>query len=243
MDVTLTINGFESAVHFDDEFIRKLILPLLEQLSQRQRHMQRRLIIFLAAPPGTGKSTLAALMEMLSRQNNSLVPLQVLGMDGFHYPQEYILTHAVLRHGEEIPMREIKGVPETFDVEKLRRALCASLHEDPLWPIYDRRLHDVVKNAVRPDAPILLVEGNWLLLKGAPWSTLPRDFSLFIDAEDSQLRDRLIRRKIRGGLSPDEAAQYYERCDGPNVALCRAQSLPADLSLFMVSDGKFVRVL
>lgn len=241
MDAVLTVNGFESAVHFDDESIQNIFLPLLEQLSRRQRRMRRRLIAFLAAPPGVGKSTLAAFLETLSRKDGALVPLQAMGMDGFHYPQNYILSHTVSRDGLEIPMCQIKGAPETFDVEKLRGTLCASLHGDPLWPFYDRRLHDVVESAVRPNAPILLVEGNWLLLKEAPWQSLPRDFSLFIDADASQLRDRLIRRKIRGGLSPDEAARYYDRCDGPNIARCRSQSLPADLRLTMVGDGKFSR--
>lgn len=239
MDVTLNINGFESAAHFDDDSVRNILLPLLETLSQRQRRLGRRLIAFLAAPPGAGKSTLAALLEQLSRRDARLVPLQALGMDGFHFRQDYILSHTAVRDGVEIPMREIKGSPETFDVKKLRSALLTAGRTDTLWPFYDRRIHDVVEDAIEVTAPILLVEGNWLLLKSPDWAALPRDFSVFIDAEEALLRRRLIDRKVRGGLSPAEAERYCERSDGPNISFCRAQSLPADLHLTLVSDGRF----
>ena len=239
MDVTLSINGFESDVHFDDGSVRDILLPLLENLTQRQRCLGRRLIAFLAAPPGTGKSTLAALLDRLSRQDDRLVPVQALGMDGFHFHQDYILSHTAVRGGREIPMREIKGSPETFDVKKLRSALLAAGQTDILWPFYDRRLHDVVEDAIEVTAPVLLVEGNWLLLRAPEWASLPRDFSVFIDAEEALLRRRLIDRKVRGGLSREEAERYCERSDGPNIAFCRAQSLPADLRLNLVSDGLF----
>lgn len=239
MDITLNVNGFDIAARFDDAAVSGIFLPLLRTLTRRQREINRRLVVFLAAPPGTGKSTLAALLERLSSDTPGLTPLQALGLDGFHYHQDYILGHTVLRDGAEIPMRLIKGAPESFDVEKLRRALSA-IHSDGLrWPLYDRQLHDVVEDAIPVRAPIALIEGNWLLLDAPEWSALPRDASIFIHADAALLRGRLIERKVRGGFSREEAEAHYLRSDGPNVLRCLSNRLPADWTLAMSGDGKY----
>ena len=239
MDVSLNVNGFEIAARFDDTAVSGILLPLLRTLTLRQRELGRRLVVFLAAPPGTGKSTLAALLERLSAVDPELTPLQALGLDGFHYHQDYILGHTVLRDGAEIPMRLIKGAPESFDAEKLRRTLERIQSDDLRWPLYDRRLHDVVEDAIPVRAPIALIEGNWLLLDAPGWSALPRDASIFIHADAALLRRRLIERKMRGGFSREEAEAHYLRSDGPNVLRCLSNRLPADWTLAMTGDGKY----
>lgn len=240
MDVSLNINGFETAAHYDDSAVESLFLPLLRELTARQRRLGRRLIAFLAAPPAVGKSTLAAFLAMLSRQDRTLAPLQTLGLDGFHFHQDYLLSHALLRDGAEIPMSQIKGAPETFDVEKLRHALADVQRGDLLWPLYDRRLHDVVENAIPVTAPVLLIEGNWLLLRDPAWASLPRDISVFITADEGSLRERLIRRKMRGGLARPDAEAFFRRSDGPNIRRCLSDSLPADHRWYMADDGSYL---
>ena len=240
MDVTLTANGFSVDARFDDFSVRDHLLPLLREMTLRQKQLGRRLVALLAAPPGAGKSTLAALLELLSRTEPGLTPVQALGMDGFHFHQEYILSHTVLRGGEEIPMRLVKGAPDTFDSEKLRRALEDVKAQNILWPYYDRNLHDVVEDAIEVAAPIALVEGNWLLLDRSGWD-LPGDMRIFIDADESLLRGRLIARKIRGGSTPEEAEAHFLRTDGPNIRLCRECRRAADLALTMTGDGKYVK--
>ena len=239
MDLILSINGFDVPAHFDDSSVRALLMPLLFELARLREGMDRRLIAFLAAPPAAGKSTLAAFLAHLSQTTPGLVPAQALGMDGFHYHQDYILSHTVVRNGAEIPMRQIKGAPESFDVSRLRRMLLLAREERCRWPFYDRRIHDVVEDVVVVDAPILLVEGNWLLLDDPEWRSLPRDFSLFISAEEAMLRGRLIERKVRGGMTRAEAEAFYLRSDGPNVRRCLAESLPADRTLIMTGDGAY----
>lgn len=240
MDVALRINGFSVDAHFDDASVRGVLLPLLHELTRRQRLLGRRLVALLAAPPGAGKSTLAAFLEMLSRENPDLTPVQALGMDGFHFHQDYILTHTAMRNGEEIPMRLVKGAPESFDVQKLRCALESAPVVEILWPYYDRTLHDVVEDVIQITAPVLLVEGNWLLLNRPEWS-LPGDANIFIDAEEPLLRSRLINRKLRGGSTLEEALAHYDRTDGPNITLCRSCHRPADFTFTMIGDGTYVR--
>lgn len=239
MDVSLTINGLPVSAHYDDDTVQALFLPMLRTLTERQRALGRRMIVFLAAPPAVGKSTLAAFLEQLSHSDPTLTPVQALGMDGFHYHQNYILSHSVLRNGEEIPMRLIKGAPESFDAAKLHRTLSAALSHDVLWPFYDRRLHDVVEDAIPVSGQILLIEGNWLLLDAPVWRDLPRDFSIFIGAEASILKDRLTARKMQGGFSQEDAEAHVMRSDLPNVVRCMEESLPADLVLRLTADGKY----
>ena len=241
MDVRLNVNGFDVNAHFDDESVHSVLLPLLRELTKRQKKANRRLVALLAAPPGAGKSTLAAALEQLSRAESDLTPVQALGMDGFHFHQDYILSHSIFRNGEEIPMHRIKGAPESFDVQKLRRALEEIQSPAARWPYYDRRLHDVVEDAVEITAPILLAEGNWLLLDAPQWHDLPADFRIFIDAEKALLRNRLIARKQRGGASHAEAESHFAQCDGPNIRLCREKHIPADLILTMTADGTYLK--
>lgn len=240
MDVSLNINGFSVDAHFDDASVRDVFLPLLHELTAKQKLLGRRLVVLLAAPPGAGKSTLAAFLEKISREDPELTPLQALGMDGFHFHQDYILSHTVIKDGKEIPMRLIKGAPESFDAAKLRSALEAAPTEPILWPYYDRNLHDVVENSIPVSAPILLIEGNWLLLDRPGWE-LPGDMRIFINAEESLLKDRLIGRKMRGGSSLDEALAHYARADGPNIALCHSCRRIADMVLTMTGDGTYMK--
>ena len=110
------------------------------------------------------------------------------------------------------------------------------------WPVYDRQLHDVVPDRIPVTGDILLIEGNWLLLNESPWKEITEecaDETIFIRAEEEQLRDRLIHRKVMGGKTEAEGAAWYDAVDGPNVRRVLQCSAPADLTLRMVSDGDY----
>lgn len=237
MEYTFPVNGFEVKARYDEKAVEEIFIPLLEKLTRIQKEKDGRLIVFLAAPPAVGKSTLAAFLEMLSRNEAKFVHVQALGMDGFHHHQEYILTHTVMRNGKEVPMKSVKGAPDSFDLVKLTDTLERVRGENLRWPFYDRRLHDVVENAIPVTEDILLVEGNWLLMNDPGWKDLQCDFSIFVGASEWQLRDRLIERKVRGGLSREAAEDFYESCDGPNIRLCMEHSRKADLNLRLLGDG------
>ena len=239
MDCRFEVNGFEVNAHYSDTSVRRIFLPMLETLTLCRRKRGGRLIAFLAAPPAVGKSTLAVFLEHLSAHTPGIEPVQALGMDGFHFHQDYIETHTVLRDGRETPMRSVKGAPESFDLEKLTATLNRARREDVMWPFYDRRLHDVVEEHIPVSGGVLLIEGNWLLLDEPGWRDLACDYSLFIGADEDRLRPRLIRRKIQGGLSRSAAEAFYEACDGPNIRRCMARRRRADVNLRMTGDGSF----
>ena len=239
MRYELMVTGFPVSARYSRETVEQAFKPLLQRLAAMAR--DRRLIVFLAGPPAVGKSTLAAFLERLAADMPELPRVQALGMDGFHYPQSYIETHAVMRNDRQIPMKRLKGAPESFDVRALAGRLDRLRHADAPWPVYDRRLHDVLPDAVQADAPILLVEGNYLLLDAPVWRDLRCDYSVFVTAPTDLLRQRLIARKMRGGLTREQAESFYGECDGPNVSLCLEHSREADETWRMDEPGDLLR--
>ena len=239
----MTVNGLPQRIRYNADTVEGMFLPLLRRLTEMQRAAARRILVFLAAPPATGKSTLLLFLAQLAHEREEFTRVQALGMDGFHHPNRYLETHSILRDGVEIPLKSIKGAPETFDVAHLAAKLAAAKDGATPFPVYDRRIHDVVPDALIADAPILLVEGNWLLLDEEPWHVLRplADYTLRIDVPLALLRDRLIARKVQGGCSEAETTAFYERSDAPNVLRFAAHAGGADEIWRMEADGDFVR--
>ncbi len=239
----MTVNGLPQKIRYNADTVEGLFLPLLRRLTEMQRAEARRILVFLAAPPATGKSTLLQFLEELARMHDELPQVQTLGMDGFHHTNAYLAAHRVLRDGVETPLKSIKGAPETFDVAALVAKLAAAKDGATPFPVYDRRIHDVVPDALIADAPILLVEGNWLLLDEEPWRALRAlaDYRIRIDAPSALLKDRLIARKVQGGCSEAEASAFYETSDRRNVERFAAHAGAADEIWRMEADGDFVR--
>ena len=239
----MMVNGLPQRIRYNANTVEHLFLPLLRRLTELQRRRGQCCIAFLAAPPATGKSTLAQFLAQLSRTEAGLTSVQALGMDGFHYPNRYLAAHTILRDGVETPLKSIKGAPETFDVAHLAAKLAAAKEGATPFPVYDRRIHDVVPDAVTADAPILLIEGNWLLLDEEPWRALCglADHRLRIDAAPELLRDRLIARKVQGGSTAEDAVAFYEASDAPNILRFAAHVGAADEIWRMTADGDFER--
>lgn len=240
----MTVNGLPQKIRYNADTVEGLFLPLLRRLTEMQRAAARRILVFLAAPPATGKSTLLLFLAQLAQEHEEFTRVQALGMDGFHHPNRYLETHSILRDGVETPLKSIKGAPETFDAAALAEKLAAAKVGAVQFPVYDRRIHDVVADALTVDAPILFVEGNWLLLDEEPWRGLRplADYAVRIDAPAAFLRDRLIARKVQGGLSEAEATAFCEASDARNVERFAAHAGAADEVWRMEADGDFVRV-
>lgn len=249
----LDVNGQEVVATYRDEDVEGIFLPLLKQMVDTQarkacgnnevniRHATRT-IVFLAAPPGAGKSTLAAVLVQLASTVSDTLRMQAIGMDGFHYPNAYLACHALtLPDGVTVPLLSIKGAPETFDIVAFEHALRATRDADDavMWPTYSRRVHDVVAASAAIDAPVVIVEGNYLLLDEEGWRDLSDlcDFSIFLDAEEAVLRERLVARKIRGGAARADAEHFVDTSDLANVRRVRSKSRAADVCLVLAADG------
>lgn len=234
MNFPLLINGLPVNAYYSESSVNDIFLPLLRRLTKMQMQSKKRIVVFLAAPPGAGKSTLVSFLEELSRSQEGITPIQSLGMDGFHRYQDYLLSHTVDRDGQIIPMVKIKGSPITFDLEKLgERIRRIAEGESVGWPVYDRTIHNPIEDAIMVDHGIILIEGNYLLLDEDGWRDLVQyaDYTIFVTADEEMLRTRLIERRIQTGVEKEEAARFVDRSDMANLRLVLTRSLKANLTL------------
>ena len=244
MRYSANINGIDVSAYYSERTIRDLLIPLLKQLSEMHTEKRRRIVVMLAAPPGAGKSTLVSFLEVLAKENIPDKKLLAVGMDGFHRRQEYLLSHTVQVNGSEIPMVNIKGAPETFDLEALKKKI-AEVAEGHLcrWPRYDRLLRNPVEDAITIDADIVLLEGNYLLLDMDGWRELSAyaDYTISLSANVGLLRERLIERRTATGVERENAEKFVDFSDMANVRLCLAKTKKADLELEVVEDDNEIR--
>lgn len=237
IDYPVTINGVRVSAKYTRRSVDDIFLPLLQALSALQREKRRRILVMLAAPPGCGKSTLLSFLESLSHG-----AIQVIGMDGFHRRQAYLVSHLTERDGRQIPMVDIKGAPVTFDLDLLTAGVKRiAAGETCGWPVYDRMLHDPVEDAVLVDGDIVLLEGNYLLLDQDGWRDLAAyaDYTISIRADEALLRARLIDRRIKTGVDEAASTRFVDFSDMPNVRLCLEKTLRADCRLWIDDGGDY----
>ncbi|SEA22941.1 hypothetical protein SAMN02910384_01113 [Pseudobutyrivibrio sp. ACV-2] len=238
-DYKVNINGLDVDAHYTESNINDIFIPLLRRLTELQKEKDRRILVMLAAPPGTGKSTLCSFLEKLSREVDGVAEIQSIGMDGFHRMQDYLINHTTVRDGVEIPMVKIKGAPETFDLHlltgRIKRIVAG---ENCGWPIYDRTTHNPQDNVITISSNIVLLEGNYLLLDEPGWSDLKSyaDYTILMTADEDMLRRRLICRKAASGNSVDDATKFVDYSDMANVRTCLLKSQNPDLKLVVLED-------
>ena len=102
-------------------------------------------------------------------------------------------------------------------------------------------VHDVIgrllaragADIVTDEAKFILVEGNYLLLKDAPWNRLKPlfDFTVFLDVPEAELERRLMQRWLGFDFTPERAKAWIASNDMPNVRTVRESSAKADLTL------------
>ena len=56
--LTINVNGYGIQAKYREEDIKTVFMPFLQHVIQLQKESGKRLIVFLAAPPATGKSTI-----------------------------------------------------------------------------------------------------------------------------------------------------------------------------------------
>jgi len=207
--------------------------------ARTNKNPAERLIVAIAGAPGSGKSTIAqSINDRLNlRADRELPPCVIVPMDGFH------LDNVILQARGQMA---VKGAPQTFDVEGFHSLLSrltessaspsgeqGQYFETLYAPVFDRtaELSRNAAQAVELHHRIIIVEGNYLLLQQTPWSALKPlfDLSIMLDVPLETLSERLVKRWLDHGHTPQQARQKAESNDLPNAELVVAKSVQADL--------------
>ncbi len=189
----------------------------------------RRRILGIAGPPGAGKSTLAEAIVAALGADAVLVP-----MDGFHLENDELVR---------IGLRERKGAPPTFDAAGYA-ALLARLREavEPVTraPLFRRDLDRSIEDgiAVPREVPLVVTEGNYLLLDEGPWAAIrPVLDAAWYLAADATRVERLIARHVEHGKGPAHARDWVMRSDEANARIVETTRDRADLVVLGLPRG------
>lgn len=200
----------------------RLLPDPLKHLLELSRDTGRRHVIALAGYPGSGKSTLCSRWESEVAGIRGPGILTVLGMDGFH------LSRAKLAEMED-PREAMarRGAPWTFDpdglvakMKELRRGWDAAAVG---WPGFDHGVGDPEPDAlsVPANAPLIIVEGIYTLLRSGPWAPLEDlfDETWYLDVPIETAMDRITLRHARvWNMSPEAARTRADSNDRLNCA-------------------------
>ncbi|WP_228717355.1 nucleoside/nucleotide kinase family protein [Allosaccharopolyspora coralli] len=171
-----------------------------------------RRLLGITGAPGAGKGTVAA--DVLDALGSRAV---VVPMDGFH------LAEAELHR---LGRRDCKGAPDTFDSAGYL-ALLRRLRHPEGEVVYAPEFHRDIEEsfagaiAVPPDVPLVITEGNYLLLDSGPWARVREvlDETWFLLPDDAARVQRLVDRHVRHGKTPEDARAWVARSDERNATL------------------------
>ncbi|NMD07709.1 MAG: type I pantothenate kinase, partial [Phyllobacteriaceae bacterium] len=171
-------------------------------------------VIGVAGSVAGGKSTTSRILRRLLSRWPGTPKVDLVTTDGF------LLPNAVL---EREGLMARKGFPESDDLQRILRFMSdiKSGERDVEAPVYSHLTYDVLPNQTQVvDQPdILIVEGINVLQTGRP----PRDgrgipntsdffdFSIFIDADESDLKDWYIERffSLRNGAFQNPKSYFH----------------------------------
>ncbi|QGK71062.1 nucleoside/nucleotide kinase family protein [Allosaccharopolyspora coralli] len=195
-------------------------LSVLVERAQELADSGQRRLLGITGPPGCGKGTVADALVQALGSSALVVP-----MDGFH------LSQAELRR---LGRRDRMGAPDTFDVFGYVDLLRRIRRREPVSaPAFDREIEEAVPDAISvpADVPLVITEGNYLLLDTEPWDSVAGLLheSWFLAPDHGVRVRRLVARHVRFGKTSPQAHEWVSRSDERNAALVAPSRSRADL--------------
>jgi pantothenate kinase len=198
-----------------------VVVDDLDTLIDRARELAARgarTILGVAGPPGGGKSTLARAVTDALGDTAVLLP-----MDGFHLAQPELVRQGI---------RDRMGAPHTFDAAgyvALLERLRAGGDEVVYAPEFRREIEEPIAGAIAiaPEVPLVVTEGNYLLLWDGVRSLL--DEAWYVEMDEATRLEWLIARHVAFGKTPEEAEAWVMRSDQANAAVVAATRDRADV--------------
>lgn len=193
---------------------------------------QGRQIYTLSGPAGAGKSVIAAMLELIFKESDSIFQFMNVGLDAFHLTNEKL---------NELGLLDRKGRYDTYETELLFNKLAGfKAGEAILFPIYSRKEHSPIPDRL-PTANqniLLLLEGQWLLRNTPEWTKI-RELSSHnyeLSGSDEEMRKNVILRHIKGGRTKEEAINFYQKSDIPNTQEVQKNSVKGDEKILFYKD-------
>lgn len=201
-------------------------LVLAQEYINRARTLaqkKKRTILAIAGAPGSGKSTVARLLHEALADISMIVP-----MDGYHLSNKEL---------ERLKRKERKGAPDTFDVwgykSLIERLKNQQAGEIVYAPEFYRTIEEPIAGSIPifADIPLIITEGNYLLLSLGEWKTLSPIFDekWFVTAPISDRQQRLVERHHYFGRPIEDAKAWVEQTDEPNAQLIEKNCQNTDL--------------
>jgi putative kinase len=222
ISLELSLDGQSRTIELSEQQYEQVYQPVINQIVDAQKGVGHRIIIGVSGPPGCGKTYFSKLLAaLINRQLDQEVAV-CIGMDGWHYDQTQLEQKAFCRDGKMMLLKAVKGAPESYDVEAFLFFLNQLQFDAELsFPVYDRNIHDPVKDAghVHFHHKIIIAEGNYLMLNEYLWKQIRSllDISCFIWAKDKLRWHTLLKRHLKGGKSPSQALKHIRFVDMPNA--------------------------
>ena len=250
-DEVETLRSLNDPIALDE--VQRIYLSLSRLLSthveaaqglykQRRRFLNTRgiqtpFVIGIAGSVAVGKSTTARILKELLRRWPSSPKVDLVTTDGF------LLPNAELR---KRGLMERKGFPESFDRRRVLEFLShiKAGRKNVQAPLYSHLIYDVLegehKIVDRPD--ILIFEGINVLQvadlprdgKSVPFVSDYFDFSIYIDADENNVRrwyvERFMRLRETAFRDPDSFFHRYSKISD-DAALAIANELWTNINL------------
>ena len=239
----LTLDQTSTPLEMERFEVELFYYPLALRLLKLGRS-QKRILVAVAGPPGSGKTAFATLLVAVINAEMQCKEAVLIQQDGWHYPNVYLDSHTLHQKGKEITLRQLKGSPETYDTEAAYFFL-KSIRDDKQmdYPVYSRQLHDPIPNSGRVTANhhIVVLEGNYWLLQEDPWQQFQTlfDVRILLTTPQKKLVEGLRQRHLRGGKTLEAANRQIAIVDLPNIKRVENNSVPAEV-IVQKTDSQYI---